>query len=353
MSKRITRFLSRPAGAVWMLLASIPLLVVIVATVFPVIGWTPQFAAAQPGGEAAPATQVEKPTVELFPETIKGTTALTQDGSLHIDAMQKALYIRAHVVFTEGLLEMLCCPVQTKEHESILSTPCPPRMVHAGLLALGAKTGEPAQFGEIFQPPTGEDLTITLLWKNEKGELQSQAAREWVRTATRRYFTASLPKLPADLELTDDIKLRYDSVRGELLHYGVLTAELREQFLKLSDDPDFEKAIKELETTSQPSTLEADWVFVGSSFQENPDSDTPRYLADGGDFICVANFPAATIDVAVRSSASDSERGYEAFTEKIPETGTPVLIKIQRTADLPKAGEETESGQNEAALPVE
>lgn len=344
MLNRVSSFLSRPAGSAWVALAGLPMLALIAAMLLPLFAGTSQFAAAQFGttGQTPSddkAEVAEKPTSALFPETIKDTTALTPDGTLYIDSKNKALFVRAHVVFTAGLLEMLCCPVQTKEHESILSTPCPPRMVHAGLLALGAETGKPAQFGETFQPPTGEDLTITLLWKDEDGELQSQAAREWIRTATRRYFTAKLPQLPEGLKLPEEEKLRYDSVRNELLHYGVVTPELREKFLKLTNDPAFHKAVKELEKTSQPSTMDADWVFVGSSFQEDPDSNTPRYLADGGDFICVANFPAATIDVAVRSSASDSERGYEAFTENIPEMGTPVLIKIQRTADLAKGGE--------------
>ena len=270
-----------------------------------------------------------------FPELVQQAIPLTQDKTLFLDQKSKALYLEAYVVLEAGLLEMLCCPAQTKEHESILATRCAPQLVHAGLLALKAEPGTPAQFSEQFQPPQGEKLEITLFWKDAQGKKQKQLARAWVRTATRRYFVTPLPQLPADLKFPDDSDLKYDPRLKELIHYGVLTPELQAEYNKFSADKAFQQAVQKLVDVSQPQQLEADWVFVGSQFIPDPESGKQRYLADAGDFICVANFPSAMIDIAEKSSASDEYRAYEANSDLVPTTGTPVFIKLQRLTDIP------------------
>jgi hypothetical protein len=77
--------------------------------------------------------------------------------------------------------------------------------------------------------------------------------------------------------------------------------------------------------------LDTDWVFAGSMLVENPlDPSAPkRYLANDGDVICVANFPAALLDVPFRSAAAWSERFFEAWTERIPELDTKVVVALE------------------------
>jgi hypothetical protein len=61
-----------------------------------------------------------------------------------------------------------------------------------------------------------------------------------------------------------------------------------------------------------------------------------HYNADGGDFICVSNFPTATLDIPVESTQSDDDLLYEAFTERIPAAGTRVrLVLAPRPAKQP------------------
>ena len=55
-----------------------------------------------------------------------------------LDAEGKRLVLKGEVCLREGLLEMLVCLKQTKEHESILSVATKAQTVHAGLLALFA-----------------------------------------------------------------------------------------------------------------------------------------------------------------------------------------------------------------------
>src|SRR5579871_4395681 len=48
-------------------------------------------------------------------------------------------------------------------------------------------------------------------------------------------------------------------------------------------------------------TLEYPWVFGGSVLRTDPDTGEKYYLGDSGDFICVANFPTAMMDLPIES----------------------------------------------------
>ena len=56
-----------------------------------------------------------------------------------------------------------------------------PSVVHAGLLALGAKPGHPVRFDAEFHPATGTEIAIEVRWKDDKGKVQSAAAQKWIR----------------------------------------------------------------------------------------------------------------------------------------------------------------------------
>lgn len=70
--------------------------------------------------------------------------------------------------------------------------------------------------------------------------------------------------------------------------------------------------------------MREDWVFAGSSFWKDPTDGTEHYQADGGDLICVSNFPTATLDIPVESSQSNDALLFEAFAGRVPPSGTPV-----------------------------
>jgi hypothetical protein len=78
------------------------------------------------------------------------------------------------------------------------------------------------------------------------------------------------------------------------------------------------------------------WVFAGSVFYSNQDDpkQPPLYAANGGDVICVSNFPDAMFDLPV-NSPKDWEAGrlYEAFTERIPPMDTAVTIILEPVAE--------------------
>lgn len=70
--------------------------------------------------------------------------------------------------------------------------------------------------------------------------------------------------------------------------------------------------------------LEADWVFAGSSFWRDPNDGVEYYQADGGDVICVSNFPTALLDLPLQSSQANEELLFEAFAGRVPPRDTEV-----------------------------
>lgn len=264
-------------------------------------------------------------------------TSLNKSGTVQADLKGKRLLIASEVVLREGLLEMLVCLKQTKEHESILSVDGRAQMIHAGLLLLNAEPGAPAKFVPEYEPAKGQPLEIFLNWTDVEGTVHRDRAQSWVRHATRRYFLQKLDAFPVGLKIPEDTELKWDERRKELLWYGTMTQEQRDRLLKLSADKKYQSAIKVLFDQSQIRPMQADWVFAGSGFNVDPETGQRTYLAEGGDLICVANFATATIDLSVPSSATNDDLLFEAYTERIPPVGTRVTIELVPVFKKPSA----------------
>jgi len=82
------------------------------------------------------------------------------------------------------------------------------------------------------------------------------------------------------------------------------------------------------------------WVFGGSGFWTDDTTGERHYYGDGGDFICVSNFPSATLDLPVASSQANSNLTFVAHTENIPAAGTKVRLvlmpRIAKKSNPPK-----------------
>jgi hypothetical protein len=91
------------------------------------------------------------------------------------------------------------------------------------------------------------------------------------------------------------------------------------------------------------AALAADWVFAGSSLFEDPFTKKMVYAAESGDYITVANFMSAILDLPFASSADDLNRSFVAFTERIPPRDTPVTMSLRPVAPAaPKPPEAAE-----------
>lgn len=255
--------------------------------------------------------------------------ALNKKKTVLLDMKKKRLVLKTQVVLREGLLEMLCCLKQTKEHESVVAVDARAYVVHTGLLALGAKTGTPVRFDPKYQPPTGQEIKIYASWRDKKGKRHRVEGQQLVRTAIRRFYAVELAPLPKDVTIPKDSELRYDRKHKELSWFGHMTEKQRDELLGLSKDKEFQKAIKSFYKESQPRAMDAKFVFAGSGFFVDEKTGEKTYLAENGNLICVANFPSATIDVDIASSSQGRQNQlFEAYTEHIPPLGTEVTLEL-------------------------
>jgi hypothetical protein len=193
---------------------------------------------------------------------------------LEIQGEQRRVLVNAKVCLQQGQLELLLCRKLSKEHESILNADVDGRDIHKALLLAGAERGKPARYQEDgIKPPTGTKVKISLQYEH-KGKRVTVPAGSWVR----------------------DMKTR--------------------------------KELKE------------DWVFAGSGFAKNVlDPKKPDiYLAnDTGDLICVSNFEDAMLDLPIASSKDDAEHSFEAFSERIPDRDTKVVVILEPVLDSKKS----------------
>jgi hypothetical protein len=269
------------------------------------------------------------------PAAEAGLVPLNTQGTVLLDVKGKKVLLKTQVALRQGSLEMLCCKKQTKEHESILSLDAMAQVVHAGLLRIGAKPGTPVQYNPEFQAPTGQKIDIFVNWTDDNGKNHRVSAQSWVRQALNRFWNIKMEALPDGVTLPKNSELRYDRKLKELSWYGPMTVKQKEEFLALSKDKEFRKAIEAFYEYGQPRQMKADWVFAGSGFFKDDETGKEYYLAEDGDLICVANFGGAMIDVATASSAENSDLNFEAWTERIPPKGTAVTVEL-----IPVAAEE-------------
>lgn len=200
---------------------------------------------------------------------------LARDYDLWMEPKRKLVVVDGEVVLREGMLEMFACPKETKEHESIVAVNCKAQFVHAGLLAVGAKTGHPVQFEPQYVPASGTEIDVWVLWRDAAGKKRQVRAQEWIQ----------------------------DARTGK--------------------------------------AMEHPWVFAGSGFWTDPADGKRYYYGDTGDFICVSNFPSATLDLPIRSSDANSELSFRAFTERIPPRGTKVRLVLVPRVEGSREGRRT------------
>lgn len=197
------------------------------------------------------------------------TVARTEVGPnvfLEIDGNRRRVMVPAVVSYREGPLELFLCRRNTKEHESVVSADIDARHLHAALLAAGAVAGSPVKFEPKYQSAKGSPIRVLVRYAAD-GQDKTINAREWVRD------------------------------------------------------------------TKTQKELALDWVFPGSFFFKSPPDEKGQrrelYAANGGDIVCVSNFPEAMLDLPVQSPSENDALQFEAYTERIPPLGTKVEVVFE------------------------
>ena len=85
---------------------------------------------------------------------------LSPTDEIWLDVNRKEVVVGGAVALAKGEIEVFACPKLSKEHEAILATRCPARLVHAGLLAIGLEPGRPVSFDPEYAPARGPKVTV-------------------------------------------------------------------------------------------------------------------------------------------------------------------------------------------------
>jgi hypothetical protein len=109
-----------------------------------------------------------------------GMTRLDKQSRVWVDRKAHRVVVDGYIALRAGQLEMLVCPVGTKEHESVVAVFAKAQVVHAGLLAIGAKSGSPVTWEPSYKAPTGSEIQVLALWKDPAGKKHSIDTRKWV-----------------------------------------------------------------------------------------------------------------------------------------------------------------------------
>lgn len=168
-----------------------PLYALFLAAVALVAATTTQLHAADPAPKEADTQnndQAEEEPVERkskpFPDPpLPGLKRLAPNANVWVDLPNKQLVLGGEVALRRGPLELLACLKNTKEHEAVFAIETKAYVVHAGLLAIGAKTGNPARFVPEYTPAKGTEIEVLVEWTDAAGKKQKKDAREFVKNA--------------------------------------------------------------------------------------------------------------------------------------------------------------------------
>ncbi len=144
--------------------------------------------------------------------------------------------------------------------------------------------------------------------------------------------------------------------------YKAATGEIVDIFVLWKNADGTSKEVRAQEMVKHAKTgkaMEYDWIFAGSGFFKDEQTGRLHYQANGGDFICVSNFPSATLDLPVASTDANGGLLFHAFTENIPPKGTDVRVVLvprlkkaeAKPADKPSEAPATSTPKTDAPAP--
>ncbi|MFZ9935603.1 MAG: YdjY domain-containing protein [Luteolibacter sp.] len=127
-----------------------------------------------PPGKPSPAEQPADAAKENPGELQAALEKLELPG-IKINVKEWSVDVDAEISQQSGLLELIACTKDTKEHESILMVKAKPSHIHTALLLLGAQPGNPATQRVIegdeprfvHLPPRGHPVDIHLVFEED------------------------------------------------------------------------------------------------------------------------------------------------------------------------------------------
>jgi hypothetical protein len=136
--------------------------------------------APQPPAQAAYAREIPANLGEPLVDVPGDLQRLEKASPVWIDKKHKQVVLIGTACKANYPLEFFATYPE-RDYESVVTIFTRPSVVHAGLLALGAKPGKPVQYRPTFSPPKGTEVAIDVCWIDPQGKRQKTAAQQWIR----------------------------------------------------------------------------------------------------------------------------------------------------------------------------
>ncbi len=110
---------------------------------------------------------------------------------INLNMEEKAVDVEAEVCLHEGLLELVACTPDSKEHESIVMIKAKAMHIHTALLLLWAKPGNPAMQKKLDEEgtrwipiePAGDRIEVFFVFPDKEGNLHEHPIHNFVQPA--------------------------------------------------------------------------------------------------------------------------------------------------------------------------
>ncbi len=153
------------------------------------------------GEEIKPAPAAAVAAAEAVSPELKAALEKLEMPGVKINIEEWSVDVDASVCEDYGLLEVIACLKDTRDHESVVRTEAKPSHIHTALLLLGAKPGSPAmqqmlegdppRFRHIM--PSGSPVDVFLVTKDDKGVAIERPVNEFIIRAPDMYDAVGQP----------------------------------------------------------------------------------------------------------------------------------------------------------------
>ena len=251
----------------------------------------PTFAESTPDApETSPAERAQSQSLN------EALSKLNLPG-IKINVEEWSVDVAATVALRDGLLELVACMKDTKEHESIVAVEAKPSHIHAALLLLGAEPGNPAVrkiVGEgedsrfIDLPPRGGMIDVYLVIDTPDGKKQHPIS-DFIEMARDHYDYAGNP-------------------------------------IEHDDEPD-------------PFPGHA-FMFTGSVLVERGEDQPRQYIADySGNVITLVTFGDEMMSKPGFHDDANHALMWQVKNDKLPALDAPVTLRLKPQRGDARAGE--------------
>lgn len=245
---------------------------------------------AKPGPATPPAAAAGKtPAPVVSPELKAAINGLKLPG-IQIDPTEWCVDVDSSICLRKGLLELIACTKDTKEHESLVVVEAKPSHIHTALLLLHAKPGSPAmqkmrEEGDedgprfIHFPPSGGEVDVFLVTKGADGKSTERPISDFIARTNRNDSSGT-------------------GAAGEA-----------------SGEPD-----------GFPTHT---FLFAGSILAGNEGEPRTYYCDHSGNVISIATFGDELLCLPDVHASDNGSLIWEAKSATLPEPGTKVTLRLR------------------------